>query len=82
MAIERPKPSFIDTDVLGEEYPYKIPKRIFDQVLIVLTFTYMVVPPGAKYISGTESGTNDMLSAGGKPPSYESQNTLLELSEE
>ena len=27
MAIDRPKPAFIDTDVLGEEYPYKIPKK-------------------------------------------------------
>ena len=25
MAIDRPKPAFIDTDVTGEDYPYKIP---------------------------------------------------------
>lgn len=26
MAIDRPKPAFIDTDVTGEDYPYKIPE--------------------------------------------------------
>ena len=25
MAIDRPKPDFIDTDVTGEDYPYKVP---------------------------------------------------------
>ena len=27
MAIDRPKPACIDTDVLGEDYPYKIPEQ-------------------------------------------------------
>ncbi len=26
MAIDKPKPAFIDTDVTGEDYPYKIPE--------------------------------------------------------